>query len=167
MKVYAYVSRELYNEVLFKGRVYPILGISCSACSDKIYKAYERRFKKQAFFAWDKEMHETSYGDNTPFVYLELELPKGIYKLTNYLNWTDLIMVYDMYNNDGEPSDDELKNILNINGFLEPNLFRNIDQLWDDIYQIDRDDTNQVMYDYLDKSFIKRAIGVNEPVVTI
>ena len=53
------------------------------------------------------------------------------------------------------------------NGFLEPNSFRNIDQLWDDIYQIDRDDTNQVMYDYLDKSFIKRAIGVNEPVVTI
>ena len=158
MKAYSYITRELYNEVKNNGRVYPKLGVSCYASSDNIYKAYEKRFEKQSFFAWNKDIGKDIIPqEGAEYVYVELDLPDNICRLTNYLNWCDLINVY--MDSDEDPSDDELKETLEILGFKD---FRTLEQLWEDIYAIDENDVNQVMYDYLDISFIKSAKGTNK-----
>lgn len=158
MLAYAYVSRELYNEAINNGRVYPKLGISCTATTERAYMELKKR-RWLPFFAWNKDREGSieSGGDNTPYVYLELEMPDDICVVTNYLNWCDLISLYTEASND--PSDEEVKKILENMGFIPP--FRTLTQLWEDIYEVYHNDLNQIIYKYLDRDFIKRATGVN------
>ena len=152
MKAYAYVSKELYNDVMEKGRVYPISGHSCFATFNGLYKAYERRYGQQPFFAWSKPTTDFKDDETGDWVYIELELPDEITKTTNYLNWSDLILIYE--NDDTDPSDELLQERLDFYGFDMTDI--TLENFWEDIYAIDENDRNQILYNYLDKSFIKR-----------
>lgn len=151
MRAYAYITKELYDEVLEKGRVYPKSGYSCFATYNGVYKAYERRYGQEPFFAWDKPT-DTFIEEEGDWVYVELELPKEITKVTNYLNWSDLILLYK--DDNFEPDQDIINQRLDCYGF---DIMQSLDEFWNDIFAIDENDRNQVLYDYLDVSFIKRA----------
>lgn len=163
MLIYTYISRTMYNQVMDNNRVYPELGVSCAAATERMYAEFQKR-KWLPFFAWSKNREdstESGIGDK-PYVYLELEMPDDICIATNYQNWCDLISLYTQASED--PSNEEVEEILEAIGFNPP--FRTLEQLWDDIYEIEQNDLNQVVYKYLDKSFIKRAVGVNSSKLT-
>ena len=151
MKVYSYISKELYIELEKSKRIYPVLGRSCYASFNGLYKAFQRRYNKQVFFGWDKNVDNFEEESDGDYVYLELDLPSGSFKLTNYLNWSDLILLYE--NDDSEPNDEVLRERLDFYGF---GFYKSLNEFWEDIYVIDDLDRNQVIYDYLDISFVKR-----------
>ena len=63
IKAYAYITKKLYDKVLKEGRVFPKLGVNCNAAWNGVYKAFERRYNKQVFFAWDTPT-ETDWTDD-------------------------------------------------------------------------------------------------------
>ena len=62
-----------------------------------------------------------------------------------------------------DPSKEELLDILEEIGFNDNT--RTLDELWEDIYATDIGNI-QIMYDYLDKSFIKKSTTKRKSIIT-
>ena len=166
--VYTYLNTDLFDEIMNKGRVYPVIGITKSAAWDGAYKALERRLGHASFFAWDrncilKNKQESNENcDEFSHVYVHFQMPTSAVLKTDYGNWCDLIIVYE--DSDMDPTPSELEDSLCAMGMKDTN--RSLDQLWEDIYCVDEDYPVQLLVEYFDKKYMKEYNYTNNPVLT-
>ncbi len=165
-KVYTQISRELYNQLLKDGIIYPKFGINCNACTDKAEKKIIEHLGYGFFFGWEdiQKVNEFkgdikySNDNNSKYVLLEMEVNADETEKTSYYNYSDLICAYDLMNdNDTETTPEFIQ-------AMEEEFGKGItiNQLVNFVFNIEGADLVQILFKNLNKDNIISVKNLDE-----